>query len=111
QKNPQAAQLAAQFGPLAQVLTHIAAQPAMPPGAQPQDPGAQMQGAAAAMAQGQAGAAANGNQDNPAAVANALANLMRAGAHVDVQDVNAALAAMGLPPLAKNVMPPKDPNK
>jgi hypothetical protein len=52
-------------------------------------------------------APAQGGQQNTAPqVAQALASLMKAGAHVDVTDVNAALVKMGLPPLAKEVAPP-----
>jgi hypothetical protein len=52
-------------------------------------------------------AGGSGGQQNTAPqVAQALASLMKAGAHVDVTDVNAALVKMGLPPLAKEVAPP-----
>lgn len=51
-------------------------------------------------------AGAGGQQNQAPQVAQALASLMKAGAHVDVNDVNAALVKMGLPPLAMEVAPP-----
>jgi hypothetical protein len=55
---------------------------------------------------GGAPGASGGQQNQAPQVAQALASLMKAGAHVDVTDVNAALVKMGLPPLAHEVAPP-----
>lgn len=107
-RDPAARQIAQQFSPVLQLLGSVASQP-------PQNvvPMAGANGVAqpppGLMANGPTGGApANGqNQDKPSAVANALANLMKSGAQISVNDVNAALVNMGLPPLAQSIAPTK----
>jgi hypothetical protein len=99
-KDPLAKQASQQFMPILQMLAQVGQQQNLPAAngvAQPPP---------APMANGadQGGAAGN-NQDKPSAVANALANLMKSGAQISVDDVNAALLNMKLPPLAQSVAP------
>jgi hypothetical protein len=84
----------------------------MQQGAPPTSPGvmqasgAQAGGGMPPMGAPPAQGAPGGQQNQAPQVAQALASLMKAGAHVDVTDVNAALVKMGLPPLAHEVAPP-----
>lgn len=100
-KDPTAQQANQMMAPFLQILGSIAAQ------AQQGMPGAN--GAAqpppAPMANGATGGASGAPPDNSPQVANALANLMKAGAQVSTDDVNAALAKMGLPPLVQSIAP------
>jgi hypothetical protein len=88
--DPRIQQMAKQLQPVEQVLTQIASgqQAGGAPGAQPQQ-----------------GAAQQPPPDNSPAKAQALASLMKAGAQVSPDDVNAALVAMGFPPFVASIAP------
>jgi hypothetical protein len=113
-KDPQAPMYQKQQNQMVQMLQKMMQQGAPPtsPGVM-QASGAQAGGGMPPMGapQPQLGAppaqgAPGGQQNQAPQVAQALASLMKAGAHVDVTDVNAALVKMGLPPLAHEVAPP-----
>jgi hypothetical protein len=99
-KDPLAEKEVQNFAPILQMLDQVSQSPQGAAGANDV-----AQSPSAPMANGAAEGAPAQNQDKPSAVANALANLMKSGASVSVDEVNAALVNMGLPPLAQGVAP------
>jgi hypothetical protein len=117
-KDPQAPLYQKEQNQMMQMVQKLAMQQQQQ-GPQPTSPGVMQQAGAQAgggmppmgsPAQGQLAAppqgGAGGQQNQAPQVAQALASLMKAGAHVGLDDVNAALVKMGLPPLATEVAPP-----
>lgn len=99
-RDPALKQIEAQLKPLAEQLAMIAAQPGPPPkNVVPMNlrqNGADQSSSQAASPQT---AASSSQKDNTAAIGNALASLMKAGAQITRDDVSAWLVSANMPPL------------